>query len=400
MKKFSVFLISIIVLLITSCDKEESMSALYLDKVSGYVQKGPFLNGTTISVYELSNNHLPTGRIYTSQILDNIGSFEFKNLSLTSEYVELIANGFYFNEVNNESSSAQLTLYALSDLTDKTTLNVNVLSHLEKRRVEFLISNGISFNDAKKQAQSEILKIFEIQKIDIIESEDLDISHTGEDNAILLAISLILQGYLPVSDLSELLANISTDILEDGILNSNSLGEILINNATVLQTDEIRNNLESRYEFLGMDIGIPEFEKFVKQFIDSTEYIATNHITYPTVVHSKINILVDSSFIMIPGITYSVGAYLPIGTSIKVICKPTYNVDWGAFGVSIFEAIGFTLENNYPDNITMTAKGNDETVTVPVMFGESAPVSPTSIDFVIYENNSEDYTRLKTVTTF
>lgn len=48
----------------------------------------------------------------------------------------------------------------------------------------------------------------------------------------------------------------------------------------------------------------------------------------------------------------------------------------------------------------MTSKGKNETVNVPVEFGESAPVGPTSIDFVIYENNSEDYTRLKSVTTY
>jgi len=47
-----------------------------------------------------------------------------------------------------------------------------------------------------------------------------------------------------------------------------------------------------------------------------------------------------------------------------------------------------------------TATGNDQTVNIQVMFGESAPVIPTSIDFLIYENNSTDPTRIKTVRTF
>src|SRR3972149_4894073 len=47
----------------------------------------------------------------------------------------------------------------------------------------------------------------------------------------------IMQGYLPVSDLSELLANISTDIREDGILNSQTLGSILINNAKTIKLE-------------------------------------------------------------------------------------------------------------------------------------------------------------------
>ena len=48
-------------------------------------------------------------------------------------------------------------------------------------------------------------------------SEYLDISQPGDKNAILLAISVILQGYLSVAELSELLANITTDIREDGL---------------------------------------------------------------------------------------------------------------------------------------------------------------------------------------
>jgi hypothetical protein len=42
----------------------------------------------------------------------------------------------------------------------------------------------------------------------------LDTSQTGEDNAILLAISLIIQGFRTESELTDLLANISTDIRE------------------------------------------------------------------------------------------------------------------------------------------------------------------------------------------
>ncbi len=43
-------------------------------------------------------------------------------------------------------------------------------------------------------------------------SEELDITINKEENAILLAISLILQGNKSEADLTQLLANISTDI--------------------------------------------------------------------------------------------------------------------------------------------------------------------------------------------
>ena len=103
-----------------------------LAKVSGYVQKGPYLNGTNITISELSTQLDPTGKIFTSQIIDNQGTFEITNVELASHYVELKADGFYFNEVTNKNSTSQLTLFALSDLSDKTSLNVNILSTLEK----------------------------------------------------------------------------------------------------------------------------------------------------------------------------------------------------------------------------------------------------------------------------
>ena len=316
MKNLKFLQIIVLVLISLSCEKNNETN-LSLEKVNGYVQKGPFLNGTAITISELTDDLVPTGKNFTAQVLDNKGTFEIKNVELTSQYVELKADGFYFNEVTNENSAAQLTLFSLSDLTVKSSLNVNVLSSLEKSRVDYLISNGSNFSNAKNQAQNEILSIFEINKDDIVESELLDITMPGDDNAILLAVSVILQGYLPVSDLSELLANISTDIREDGIINSQSLGSTLINNAKTIKLDKVRQNLENRYEALGLAITIPDFEKFVKQFIDNTEFEFTGFIEYPTTGSHGLNILDKDKTDYSAG-TYSMKAILPEGTSVKV----------------------------------------------------------------------------------
>ncbi|HEY3371379.1 MAG TPA: fibrobacter succinogenes major paralogous domain-containing protein [Prolixibacteraceae bacterium] len=279
MRKFKALQLIVLILMAVSCNEENNIQpTLTLPKVSGYVQKGPFLNGTAITITELSAELVPTGKNYPSQILDNKGSFEVKNVQLSSNYVELKADGFYFNEVSNSNSTTQITLFALSDLTNKASLNVNVLSTLEKGRVEYLLSNGSSFSDAKAKAQLEILSFFEMGKTSMTESEGLDITQLGDDNARLLAISVILQGSLTVPDLSELLANISTDIREDGILNSQTLGTLLINNARSIRLDQIRRNLEARYETLGLTVSIPEFEKYVNQFIAQTHFVYVSNL--------------------------------------------------------------------------------------------------------------------------
>lgn len=313
MRFLQIVLLSI---LLISCNEEKN-TGFSFEKISGYAQKGPFLNGTSVTISELTPALLSTGKNYPAQILDNSGTFEIKNVELASQYVELKADGFYFNEVANSNSKTQLTLYALSDLTNKSSLNVNLLTTLEKGRVEYLLSNGSNFSSAKKQAQSEILKIFEMEKSAMTESESLDISKAGDDHAILLAISVILQGYLSVADLSELLANINADIRTDGILNSQTLGSALINNARGIKSDQIRKNLETRYETLGLAVKVPDFEKYITQFISKTKFVFTNFIDYPASGKSGLNIL-DKTKTEYPAGYYSLKAILPEGSSLKV----------------------------------------------------------------------------------
>jgi hypothetical protein len=273
------FFIISLVFIFGSCTKENEQ--LIKENLTGYVQKGPFINGTSLALYELDENMIQTGRSFNTQIIDNSGTFEIPAIELTSPYVELKADGFYYNEVLGESSSAPLTLYALTDLSSRENVNINILTHLEKRRVEYLIQSGLSFLDAKNQSQKEILGIFEISKDDIEVSEALDISKEGEDNAILLAISVILQGYRSVAELSELLATISTDIREDGVLDNPETGSALINHSKYLNIGRIKENLEKRYQELGIQAVFPDFEKYIKDFNENTDFEYTYLIKYP-----------------------------------------------------------------------------------------------------------------------
>ncbi len=288
-------------------------------EIAGYVQKGPYNNGTTIQIAELTEDLIQTGKSFSSQIIDNTGTFELRSLQLSSNYVTIQANGFYFNEVRGENSVAQLTLHAISDVTDKPNLNINVLSHLEKPRVEYLISEGESFEDAKKQAQKEILSVFEIEKPDIALSEQLDISKEGEDNGILLAVSVILQGYRTVAELSELMANIITDMREDGTLDTEELGNSLINQASVLNLTDVRQNLETKYAQMDMEYKLPDFETYVDQFIENTDFEVTNLVSYPEFSEYGENILYGDKNTFQADVNYSMAADIPLGGSLRIV---------------------------------------------------------------------------------
>ncbi|MBK7956673.1 MAG: hypothetical protein IPK03_00225 [Bacteroidetes bacterium] len=246
MKKIQYFISSLIIILIsflTGCTKGDDSSPTTIQNVIGYAQKGPFTNGSSIIIYDLKSDLSQTGKSFNVQINDNKGSFQLNNISLSSKYASLRADGFYFNEVSGKQSSSQITLYSISDVSDKKSLNINLLTHLEKPRVEYLVKNGTAFSNAKIQAQKEILGIFNIEKSNVQTSENLIISDSGDDNAILLAISVMLQGFRAESEMLELISNISKDIEADGVLNSAILGSALINQAPTLDTNSIKSNL-------------------------------------------------------------------------------------------------------------------------------------------------------------
>ena len=249
-----VFLIILcwMVVFISGCKKDISNDSPTTNQdVAGYAQKGPFINGSSVTIYDLKADLSATGKSFNAQITDNKGSFEMKGIPLSSSYVKLRADGFYFNEVSGKQSSSQLTLYAIATITGKSKLNINLLTHLERSRVEYLMGKGKSFSESKTQAQKEVLAIFNIEKSTIKPSENLDISESGDDNGILLTITSILQGYRSESELTELLSNISNDMKEDGTLDSDILGSALITHAVSLDTISVKNNLAKRYADIG-----------------------------------------------------------------------------------------------------------------------------------------------------
>ena len=80
--------------------------------------------------------------------------------------------GFYFNEISNSLSEAQLTLFALSNLSGKTSLNVNILTHLEKNRI--VIFAGGTGNPYFTTDTAAVLRGIEINSDIIIKATKVD----------------------------------------------------------------------------------------------------------------------------------------------------------------------------------------------------------------------------------
>ena len=234
-------------------------------EIAGYVQKGPFILGSQIDIEELDENLNPTGITFTTETNDDIGSFAITQEFSTS-FVGITAQGYYFNEVSGSLSPSVLTLKAIVDLTVSEDVNVNILTTLSRYRIKYLVTNeNMGFEAARAQAAAEILRIFHIPEAEIVNIanfEWMDISKAGSGNAMLLAVSAILQADNSVAELSELIAKINQDIQYDGTLDEASFISEIRMNTMAMDGLIIRSNLANRYNSLGMPVSIPDFEDY------------------------------------------------------------------------------------------------------------------------------------------
>ncbi len=387
----------LLLFILYSCDENQIIDSpkdkVYeIEHLSGHIQKGPYNNGTTITISELNSELGQTGRSFKSEIKDNLGSFEISNITLESPYVLVEANGFYFNECTGDNSEAQLTLSAIANIEDQSTLNVNLLSHLEKDRVIKLVKEGMAFDSAKLQVQKEIFDVFEMtNEEDTITSEHLDITKEGSKNAKLLAISTIMQMGNSTSDLSKLVAELKTDIYDDGKLTADTIGIQLTTQASIINTIDVREILESKYQIEGVDGFVPDFENYLNLYIENTPYEPVSMIKYPTTTDYGENILKKDVTKLKYGIEYSLAANLDPSVSLKVVISgglwyyynsPEGPINWG-----------ITTYNN--ESQSFTAQEGAEFCDLKIFFPRMEGQNDITIDY--YENGSNTPSFSKTL---
>jgi len=99
-------------------------------QLSGAIQKGPFVLGSTVNVSPLDSQGNPTGQLYSTKTTSDLGEFsvEFNATGLVS----LEGNGFYYNEATGALSMAPITLRAFYDIQGGGAQRayINMVTHL------------------------------------------------------------------------------------------------------------------------------------------------------------------------------------------------------------------------------------------------------------------------------
>ena len=235
--------------------------------ISGVSQKGPFVEGASVTVQELEGKTLAqTGRSYEGKIKGDRGEFSVDVINLESQFALLKANGFYLNEVTGKESESQVTLYAFTDLSNRDQVNVNLLTHLEHERSIYLLKNNdLTVKKAKAQAEKEILASFGIEG-DFGNSEDMNIFGTGDGSAALLAISILMQSDLKEGAFSKRLADFASDIETDGTWDNEKVQTAIADWAAKTSIKDRFASIRRNIEDWELSDKVPAFEKYVNSF--------------------------------------------------------------------------------------------------------------------------------------
>ncbi|MBO7511545.1 MAG: hypothetical protein J6T54_01030, partial [Fibrobacter sp.] len=241
-----------------------SEDAGFVADVAGVAQKGPFVKGSAVTVRGVDCKTLEfTDQIFEGTIKSDKGDFALDSVALDASCAVIEVTGKYLNEVTGKKTKDELTLRALTNLKDRENVNVNVLTSLEYERVMFLVKEkSKALAKAKTQAEKEVLAAFDI-KGEFEEFENLNIFESGDGNAALLAVSVMMQGDADAAALAKRLDKFDDSFAETGKWKDSetkkAITEWVAEASENGKLETIRKNIE------GLDYAdeIPAFEKYI-----------------------------------------------------------------------------------------------------------------------------------------
>ncbi len=268
-------------LTVTSCsDSKDEIDEQFTQTahiVKGKVEKGPLVSGSTVEMRTLDKDMTPTGASYTTTIENNTGDFNYGSLKMNSPYAKLTADGYFFNEVDGKLSTSTIKLNAIVDLSDNSTINVNIVTHLKSQRIVYLVtSKGMSFADANKQAQKELMTAFALQDYATKDASQYSIIAGDDAAGALIAISSYVLSDRSEAEIVEFLSKLTNEFSSTGTF-TDSTKEQLKKTKNYLngKLEDINQNIVNRYKELGYNVSVKDLAYY---FDWNNDGIAGNEI--------------------------------------------------------------------------------------------------------------------------
>lgn len=215
---------------------------------AGVAQKGPLAIGSTVTARELGLNLSATGNLYTTTVTSANGAFT-PNTTFASALLSVTATGPYTDEVTGLPSDGPVTLKSYANLGSETVLDVNVLTTLAYTRINTLVNtNGLSFADARAQAEREVLAAFGI----VLGTSpgafgSLDAGAATEGGRLLAALSSVVVQGRTSAQVEALLTSLQADIGANDADIGTANRHALALGAQALDLDTVAAHLSTMY---------------------------------------------------------------------------------------------------------------------------------------------------------
>lgn len=348
--------------------------------VQGKVEKGPFISGSEISIQPMDSKLQVLGSLFNTAITDDLGNFMLGSKEFSTPYAEFMANGYFFNEVKGELSNSTLTLRALVDLQDNTTVNVNILTHLKYSRIKNLVSSGKNYTEANKQAQKELLTAFGLANLTDKDVSSFSIISGTDESAALIAISSLLLMERTEAALTEYLSKLSSDFGKNGTFSEDIQSQISKDkNKLAMFLSDIKDNVISRYDNLGINVSVKELSHFIDWNNDG---VAGNEL-----LKENQTVTLEKTSLQIPneGGEYSININSPIAVYLEpqveteLNISPEDNVVSESFVTHLYD--GYDESDFQEKEITSECKLNGNTLEISVskLEGRSGKVKTISL---------------------
>ena len=255
--------------------------------IHGFAQKTPFVDSSVVQLTALDESTLElVGESFSGIVDGGFSRYSVKVDSLESRFVQISVTGDVLG-YNSLPSEKVCTLYAIADLDSRDSVNVNLLTHLEFKRVRKLVRDDkLTFTNAKKQAEKELFEMFHVSVKDsenLGVAEDWSLFGDSLGDQVLMGLTVIFDRYKD-SALKAFMDEFAKNgkLVDDSTIywiakNAFNSGVVSVSGDVYLPTElnRFRNSFDRWKSVYGTGFDmtsiayhgmIPEFEKTVEDF--------------------------------------------------------------------------------------------------------------------------------------
>jgi len=194
MKPFRILLIAVLIASLGAwgCGGDDSGPV----SITGALQKGPLLQGSSLTVAMLTSSGAPRGTNYNTTTSSDLGDFSVT--AQTTGPAELVGEGFYFNEIINGLSGAPITLRALYEVVGSGEQHayLNVFTHMSSGLALKLLTEGSGVTEAVAEAENKLFEALGILHPEgALQANGTSMDLMGSDspdNQYIMAVSCIV----------------------------------------------------------------------------------------------------------------------------------------------------------------------------------------------------------------